>query len=97
MNRRVLAMRSIKDGVMYIYGEGELMPASIPDIDPYREYMMTNPCIKLDSGQYVWGFQCWWGDKSRIMEEHGKHIKSIVTTPIDIEIFPYVRNNNHEH
>lgn len=22
---------------------------------------MTNPCIELDSGEVVWGMECWWG------------------------------------
>lgn len=25
-----------------------------------------NPCIKLDSGETVWGFQCWWGPEDEI-------------------------------
>lgn len=24
--------------------------------------MFSNPRIKLDSGQTVWGYECWWGD-----------------------------------
>lgn len=26
-----------------------------------------NPCIKLDSGKYVWGFECWWGPKDKVL------------------------------
>ena len=28
----------------------------------------TNPRILLDSGEYVWGMQCWWGNDSRFDE-----------------------------
>lgn len=30
--------------------------------------MLSNPCIQLDSGRYVWGFQCWWGSIDVIKE-----------------------------
>jgi hypothetical protein len=29
-------------------------------VELYRE-VNQNPCIYLDSGDIVWGFQCWWG------------------------------------
>lgn len=33
--------------------------------------MLTNPCIQLDDGRIVWGFQCWWGNEERVKEEIG--------------------------
>jgi hypothetical protein len=27
-----------------------------------------NPCIHLDSGDIVWGYQCWWGPEERLAE-----------------------------
>ena len=29
---------------------------------------LTNPRIKLDDGQTVWGCQCWWGPESKAAE-----------------------------
>ena len=43
-----------------------------------------NPCIKLDSGKKVWGFQCWWGSEAEIQKEIGSR-KVIV---VDVESVP---------
>lgn len=32
------------------------------------ENAYRNPCIRLDSGRYVWGQQCWWGPEARVRE-----------------------------
>lgn len=60
LNIRAVAIRNVSDGVAYIYGEGEIIPGQVPDTFPFNEQNFKNPCIKLDSGKYVWGFQCWW-------------------------------------
>lgn len=31
-------------------------------------HQFDNPRIKLDSGDYVWGRECWWGPVARIKE-----------------------------
>jgi hypothetical protein len=28
--------------------------------------LLTNPCIKLDSGAVVWGMECWWAEADRV-------------------------------
>ena len=30
--------------------------------------MLLNPCIYLDTGDIVWGMQCWWGPKDATLE-----------------------------
>lgn len=37
---------------------------SIVEMDPEHK----NPCIKLDDGKIVWGFECWWGPETRFNE-----------------------------
>lgn len=32
-------------------------------IKEMKEDLSKNPCIELDSGEVVWGFQCWWMDQ----------------------------------
>lgn len=38
-----------------------------------------NPCIHLDSGDIVWGYQCWWGPEERL-DELGRTVE-IVPVP----------------
>jgi len=71
--------------------EGDKVPdddAAGPMAETLREYSVTNPCIKLDNGDTVWGCECWWGDESEMkkhltkLEENG--IKIVPVTIGDI-------------
>ena len=33
-----------------------------------HEYGIKNPKILLDSGEVVWGCECWWGSEAKIQE-----------------------------
>jgi hypothetical protein len=79
---RVIAIESIQDGVLRSYGEGEYIGDKVPDISPFNELRIKNPCIKLDNNKYVWGFQCWWGESSKILEKY----KDNFTEQIIVEI-----------
>ena len=70
---RVIAIQSTEDGVVYSYGEGEMIKNQIPDIPPFNTLKIENPCIKLDSGKYIWGFQCWWGEKEKVITKFGNN------------------------
>jgi hypothetical protein len=35
----------------------------------YLQAFGSNPCIELDSGDTVWGAQCWWGPEERLDEK----------------------------
>jgi len=56
---RVGAILSADDTEVRLLGfgvyEGE---KPCPDLDG-----LQNPCIKLDNGTIVWGYECWWGDE----------------------------------
>jgi hypothetical protein len=85
---RVTAIESIKDGICRSYGEGEY----IGDKSPSKGWLSEiegakNPCIKLDSGKYVWGFQCWWGATEKFNNKYKDLIKEtiIVDVPENIE------------
>lgn len=69
---RVLALRSADcvTRIAYVYGEGVFVGYKRPPegtvhpwgtIDSETPADYTNPCIELDGGGMVWGFQCWWG------------------------------------
>ena len=79
---RVGAIVSLKgdEAVMFGYGVyaggDEIPPPGI--IGPFNEYGITNPKILLDSGEIVWGCECWWGaeEKIRALVE-GKAIRTV--------------------
>lgn len=60
---RVLAIRNAGDGKAYIYGygtyDGEHKPPGFP---------IENPRIKLDNGNFIYGYQCWWGS-AKLMDK----------------------------
>lgn len=62
---RVGAICAINDGVARMFGFGVYLGHQKPPGFP-----APNPTIKLDSGEFVFGYQCWWGSedgvKSRI-------------------------------
>ena len=52
---RVLAIRDTSAGkILNIYGEGEMIGDKVPDIEPFKGMNLDNPCIKLDSGEYIY-------------------------------------------
>jgi hypothetical protein len=70
---RVLAVKGTKGGVVSVYGAGEFIGDVVPGERPevplpvgfiasIRPAGIPNPLIRLDTGQYVWGCECWWGE-----------------------------------
>lgn len=45
------------------------------------ESSQMNPCIYLDSGDVVWGFQCWWGPVERFERKFGNTPRVLVPVP----------------
>jgi hypothetical protein len=45
------------------------------------ETWRTNPRIRLDSGQYVWGCECWWGPEARV-----KKLLAAAEKVVDVDI-----------
>lgn len=84
---RVTAIKSIKDGVCLSYGEGQYIGDLEPNGGFRKDTGIKNPCIKLDSGKYVWGYQCWWGATENFNEKFKGLIKEtiIVEHPENIE------------
>ena len=62
---------SVDDGVEFFgYGEyvgDECMSVGEPGVfGPTEIGDPPNPKIKLDSGEVVWGCQCWWGPEEEV-------------------------------
>lgn len=82
--KKVIAIQSVKNGIIKLYGKGKLVPNQVPNEEPFASSNIKNPCILLKSGEYVWGYQCWWGEKKAVEKKLGKkNIKKadIVPTP----------------
>lgn len=41
-----------------------------------------NPCIHLDSGDTVWGFQCWWGPLDRANKKYPEETFERIVVPV---------------
>lgn len=67
---RVIALRNMTNATAYSYGEGVYIGDLVPDTDSLPSDF-RNPCIQLDDGKYVWGFQCWWGPVDRVTAQIG--------------------------
>ena len=61
IGERVIAILSAKDGVVYSLGEGVYAGHQTPPAELFGDFPgMTSPRIDLDTGQTVWGVECWW-------------------------------------
>lgn len=71
---RVLAVVSIVNNVALVLGEGTYVGDEVPDATLYPHLRMfsdnkiANPRINLDSGDTVWGCECWWGDVTQMQK-----------------------------
>jgi len=85
---RVIAVQSLEDGVLKTYGEGEVIFGLVPNVAPFKELGVSNPCVKLDSGKHVWGFECWWGEVSAFRTKYADSIESEEIVEVENEILP---------
>jgi hypothetical protein len=64
---RVIAISHSEGDTVYVFGlgtyEGEHIPLEATGwaAEALREYGIKNHRIRLDSGQVVYGCECWWG------------------------------------
>jgi hypothetical protein len=72
---RVMAVSHTEDDKVFVFGLGEYIGDKAPGEgfpEPIGMFAgNTNPCIKLDSGQYVWGCECWWGPVDAVKQKFG--------------------------
>lgn len=54
----------------------------VPPFGPLNTLHILNPRIKLDSGETVWGCECWWGSEARIKATlaKAKHVVAVSIT-----------------
>lgn len=80
---RVTAIQSLKKGVLYSYGEGEYIGDLVPDTEPFASAGIPNPCVKLDTGKYIWGFECWWMDITKFNKNYAPAVKETIMVESD--------------
>lgn len=69
VGERVGAIRNADDKNVYMFGWGTYEGDKVPPTGSPIQY--PNPCIKLDSGKQVYGFECWWGPEEKIAKMIG--------------------------
>lgn len=62
---------SVDNGIEFfgygVYVGDEEMPVGAPGVfGPAQQGDPPNPKIVLDSGEVVWGCQCWWGPEEKV-------------------------------
>lgn len=100
LNERVGAFLSADKNTVKFLGfgvyEGEFVPIEAVGVfaEALREYGATNPRIRLDNGDVVYGCECWWEGESEVQKRltRWKEIGcNIVTVSIDDVRAEYVR------
>jgi len=88
---RVGAYMSVshEDGTAFFFGYGTYIGHEIPpnegqmSLTSYLNGLRrSNPKLLLDSGEVVWGCECWWGPEEEVKAEMAKLSKII---PVDIK------------
>lgn len=54
----------------------------------HPQFPLPNPCIQLDNGSYVWGFECWCGPEAKVLAKFQKDFPNAV-----VEVLPIGPNN----
>lgn len=79
------AGKETRDGqevtVAYLFGYGEYQGEKVPpeDVNPiFHELKIPNPCIKLDNGTEVYGFESWWGPEEAVKKRFADYIIEFV-------------------
>lgn len=76
IGEEVIAVQSLEKGHLKVFGKGIYKGDHVPDKDPFNEAGIKNPCIELEDGSYVWGFECWWGSREGFAKQYDSIIKS---------------------
>lgn len=95
IGERVVAIRNV-DGVaqkLYSFGEGVYVGNEVPHdgagplVDMLIQHNLPSPKINLDSGQSVYGCECWWGPVSQVYFKYAGY------AVIHVDVDEYRKNN----
>ncbi len=65
------------------YKYGVYAGEEIPPDGFLHDIGTKNPKIVLDSGDVVWGYQCWWGDENTVKKQLGD--RQVIIVDLDGE------------
>lgn len=85
---RVIAFKEMVDGVIHLYGYGEMIGQRNPSKGPLADAKLHDTCIKLDNGRYIWGNQCFWGPLDKYEKFVKKNILKVVQCDLPENIKP---------
>lgn len=92
IKQRVGAIYKSDQDKVWLFGYGVYEGNEIPPPDPegkrgmmqiIHEAKMPNPKILLDSGQFVWGCECWWAPELEVRKRIGDR-EVIMVKPGDV-------------
>jgi hypothetical protein len=93
INQRVGAVCCTDKNVIEFFGYGILEGSFVPETDDIKifgislkDINLTNPRIRLDNGEIVWGCECWWDAEANVKKMmEGKEVKIISTNKYRIK------------
>lgn len=75
---RVGAVQSADQIEVKLFGYGVYEGDKIPESGMFKELHLENPCILLDNGKKVYGYQCWFGTEDEVKKLIGDRKVTIV-------------------
>jgi len=78
---RVGAIRNADSTTVYLFGFGEYIGDKVPTRGFWWGAEIENPTIKLDNGEIVYGFECWWSSEVKVKEVIGS--RTVVNVPVE--------------
>jgi hypothetical protein len=80
---RVGAILSANETTVKLLGYGTYEGEEVPPDGWMHDAEITNPKIRLDGGDVVWGYQCWWASEDRVKQMIGN--RNVVMATIEQE------------
>lgn len=77
VGERVGAIRDATPEKVFFFGYGVYEGRKM-----HPQWGIENPCIKLDSGDVVFGIECWWGPEDKVRDSIGDREVEIVPVPV---------------
>jgi hypothetical protein len=76
------------DGKIELFGYGIYQGEQIPDLELNVMFMggpmeHENPCILLDSGEKVYGCECWWAPEEQIKARVAQYTEVTIVSPAE--------------
>ena len=82
---RIGAILKADDKNVYLLGYGTYDGDDVPPSGFLHEAKCPNPKLSLDDGTVVWGYQCWWGEMSKVEDMIGdRHVIKSVVQPDNV-------------